>query len=114
MKYFLEAVIPTAEKWKVQLACHLCAPHPATTRARTIATGCTTTTITTTTTATTTTIRRCPCSCLLLSCVRCRDDPPAPSLRGVARWDFVEGAERPVFEGLKRFCELVDSPYHGA
>ena len=37
MKYFLEAVIPTAEKWKVQLACHLCGPHPATTRARTIA-----------------------------------------------------------------------------
>ena len=49
-----------------------------------------------------------------LARVRCRDDPPAPSLRGVARWDFVEGAERPVFEGLKRFCELVDSPYHGA
>ena len=58
MKYFLDRVIPTAEKWKVQLACH-------------------------------------------------PDDPPAPILNGVERWDY------PVFEGLKRFCELVDSPYHG-
>ena len=29
MKYFLERVIPTAEEWKVQLACHLCPPPPA-------------------------------------------------------------------------------------
>lgn len=35
------------------------------------------------------------------------DDPPAPVLRGVERWNY------PVFEGLKRFSELVDSPYHG-
>ena len=35
------------------------------------------------------------------------DDPPAPVLNGVERWDW------PVFEGLKRFSELVDSPYHG-
>jgi mannonate dehydratase len=35
------------------------------------------------------------------------DDPPAPVLKGVERWNW------PVFEGLKRFCELVDSPYHG-
>ena len=34
-------------------------------------------------------------------------DPPAPVLRGEERWNF------PVFEGLKRFSELVDSPYHG-
>ena len=34
-------------------------------------------------------------------------DPPAPQLRGEVRWNF------PVFEGLKRFSELVDSPYHG-
>ncbi|MFH1571746.1 MAG: mannonate dehydratase, partial [Gemmatimonadota bacterium] len=35
------------------------------------------------------------------------DDPPAPVLRGVERWNW------PVLEGLKRFVELVDSPYHG-
>ena len=35
------------------------------------------------------------------------DDPPAPVLRGVERWDW------PVFEGLKRFAALSDSPYHG-
>ena len=35
------------------------------------------------------------------------NDPPAPILRGVERWNY------PVFEGLKRFVELVDSPYHG-
>ncbi|NKB69913.1 MAG: TIM barrel protein [Candidatus Latescibacteria bacterium] len=35
------------------------------------------------------------------------DDPPAPVLRGVERWNY------PVFDGLKRFSELVDSPYHG-
>jgi mannonate dehydratase len=35
------------------------------------------------------------------------DDPPAPVLKGVERWNW------PVFEGLKRFSELVDSPYHG-
>ena len=35
------------------------------------------------------------------------NDPPAPVLRGVERWNW------PVFEGLKRFVELVDSPYHG-
>ena len=35
------------------------------------------------------------------------DDPPAPVLRGVERWNW------PVFEGLKRFSELVDSPNHG-
>ena len=35
------------------------------------------------------------------------DDPPAPVLRGVDRWNW------PVMEGLKRFSELVDSPYHG-
>jgi len=34
-------------------------------------------------------------------------DPPAPVLRGEERWNF------PVFEGLKRFSELVDSPFHG-
>jgi len=34
-------------------------------------------------------------------------DPPAPVLRGEERWDY------PVFEGLKRFSELVDSPFHG-
>ena len=39
MKYFLDRVIPTAEKWKVQLACH-------------------------------------------------PDDPPAPILNGVERWDY--------------------------
>ena len=35
------------------------------------------------------------------------NDPPAPVLRGVERWNY------PVFEGLKRFVELTDSPYHG-
>ena len=30
-----------------------------------------------------------------------------PALRGVERWNW------PVQEGLKRFSELVDSPYHG-
>ena len=35
------------------------------------------------------------------------NDPPAPILRGVERWNW------PVMEGLKRFSELVDSPYHG-
>ena len=35
------------------------------------------------------------------------NDPPAPVLRGVERWNY------PVFEGLKRFVELADSPYHG-
>jgi mannonate dehydratase len=58
IKYFLERVVPVAEHFKVQLACHL-------------------------------------------------DDPPSPPLKGVARWDY------PVFEGCKRFVELVDSPYNG-
>ncbi len=35
------------------------------------------------------------------------NDPPAPVLRGVERWNY------PMFEGLKRFVEIVDSPYHG-
>ncbi len=35
------------------------------------------------------------------------NDPPAPVLRGVERWNY------PVFDGLKRFSEMVDSPYHG-
>lgn len=35
------------------------------------------------------------------------DDPPAPVLKGVERWNY------PMFDGLKRFAELVDSPYHG-
>ena len=56
--YFLERVIPVAEEYRVQLACHL-------------------------------------------------NDPPAPVLNGVEKWNW------PVFEGLKRFSELVDSPYHG-
>ncbi len=34
-------------------------------------------------------------------------DPPAPELRGEVRWNY------PVFDGLKRFSELTDSPYHG-
>ena len=39
---------------------------------------------------------------------RCHlDDPPAPVLKGVERWDW------PVYDGLKRFSELVDSKYHG-
>ena len=33
------------------------------------------------------------------------NDPPAPVLRGVERWNW------PVQEGLERFSELVDSPY---
>jgi mannonate dehydratase len=55
---FLERVIPVAEEYKVQMACHL-------------------------------------------------PDPPAPVLRGEERWNY------PVFDGLKRFSELVDNPYHG-
>jgi len=35
------------------------------------------------------------------------NDPPAPVLKGVERWNY------PMFEGLKRFVELVDSPYNG-
>jgi len=35
------------------------------------------------------------------------NDPPAPVLRGVERWNY------PILEGLNRFLELVDSPYHG-
>ena len=35
------------------------------------------------------------------------NDPPAPVLKGIEGWNY------PVFEGLKRFVELVDSPYHG-
>ena len=35
------------------------------------------------------------------------NDPPAPILRGVERWNY------PVFDGLKRFADIVDSPYHG-
>ena len=35
------------------------------------------------------------------------NDPPAPVLQGVERWNY------PLFEGLKRFSELVESPYHG-
>ena len=35
------------------------------------------------------------------------NDPPAPILKGIEGWNY------PVFEGLKRFVELVDSPYHG-
>ena len=34
-------------------------------------------------------------------------DPPAPVLRGVERWDW------PVAEGINRFLNLYDSPYHG-
>lgn len=56
--YFLERVVPVAEEYRVQLACHL-------------------------------------------------NDPPAPVLNSVEKWNW------PVFEGLKRFSELVDSPYHG-
>ena len=56
--YALERIIPVAEEYKIQMACHL-------------------------------------------------DDPPAPVLNGIERWNW------PVFEGLKRFSELVDSPYHG-
>jgi len=35
------------------------------------------------------------------------NDPPVPVLNGVEKWNW------PIFEGLKRFSELVDSPYHG-
>ena len=56
--YFLERLIPVAEEYQIQMACHL-------------------------------------------------NDPPAPVLNGVEKWNW------PVFEGLKRFSELVDSPYHG-
>ena len=35
------------------------------------------------------------------------NDPPAPVLNGIEKWNW------PVFEGLKRYSELVDSPYHG-
>ena len=35
------------------------------------------------------------------------NDPPAPVLRGVERWNH------PIFDGLKRFAEIVDSSYHG-
>ena len=56
--YFLERIMPVADEYKVQMACHL-------------------------------------------------NDPPAPVLNGVENWNW------PVFEGLKRFSELVDSPYHG-
>ncbi|MBT3603781.1 MAG: hypothetical protein HOE48_05300 [Candidatus Latescibacteria bacterium] len=34
-------------------------------------------------------------------------DPPVPVMRGEVRWNY------PVYDGLKRFSELVDSPYHG-
>jgi len=35
------------------------------------------------------------------------NDPPAPILRGVERWNY------PAFDGLKRYAEIVDSRYHG-
>jgi len=35
------------------------------------------------------------------------NDPPAPILRGVERWNY------PIFDGLKRYAEIVDSPYNG-
>ena len=35
------------------------------------------------------------------------NDPPAPILRGVERWNY------PVCDGLKRYSEIADSPYHG-
>lgn len=35
------------------------------------------------------------------------NDPPAPVLKGVERWNY------PMFEGLKRFADLVNTPYHG-
>ena len=35
------------------------------------------------------------------------NDPPSPILRGVERWNY------PVLEGLKRFVEIAESPYHG-
>ena len=56
--YFLERVIPVAEEYRIQMACH-------------------------------------------------SPDPPAPNLLGEERWNY------PVFEGLKRYSELVDSPFNG-
>ena len=44
---------------------------------------------------------------MVFCCAGHLDDPPAPVLKGVERWDW------PVYDGLKRFSELVDSPYHG-
>ncbi len=35
------------------------------------------------------------------------NDPPSPVMNNVEKWNW------PVFEGLKRFSELVDSPFHG-
>ncbi len=35
------------------------------------------------------------------------DPPLPPGFRGVDRWNY------PVFEGLKRFVEIAESPYHG-
>ena len=35
------------------------------------------------------------------------NDPPAPILRGVERWNY------PVFDGMKRYAEIAESPYHG-
>ncbi len=35
------------------------------------------------------------------------NDPPAPILRGVERWNY------PVFEGMKRYADIAESPYHG-
>jgi len=35
------------------------------------------------------------------------NDPPAPVLKGVERWNY------PVLEGLKRYVEIAESPYHG-
>jgi mannonate dehydratase len=35
------------------------------------------------------------------------NDPPTQILNGVEKWNW------PVFDGLKRFSELVESPYHG-
>jgi mannonate dehydratase len=35
------------------------------------------------------------------------NDPPSPVLNGVEKWNW------PVFEGLKRYNEICESPYHG-
>ena len=35
------------------------------------------------------------------------NDPPSPKLNGVEKWNW------PVFEGLKRYVEIAESPYHG-
>ncbi|MFP6643964.1 MAG: mannonate dehydratase [Candidatus Latescibacterota bacterium] len=35
------------------------------------------------------------------------NDPPSPVLNGVEKWNW------PVFEGLKRYSELSENPYHG-